>query len=163
VPLSEAKTMTLLALTLERRNDLPRTIRLFVEELCLTVAADASFASRVAMTVHELVENTNKYASKNDGELSIAFETESRAITIRTSNTARPEDIEVLRRHFAEMSEMPDAQEHYQVLMHRTARWADGSRLGIGRVRAEADMTLSLLVEGDRIEITAVTHTGERE
>ena len=48
-----------------------------------------------------------------------------------------------------------DPQQFYLGLMAETARRPTGSGLGLARVRAEADMDVSCVVDGDQLEIVA--------
>jgi hypothetical protein len=50
-----------------------------------------------------------------------------------------------------------DPLAYYQVLMRRTAKQAEGSGLGLGRVLAEADMALTYQFEDGMLAIEATT------
>jgi hypothetical protein len=50
----------------------------------------------------------------------------------------------------------PDPAAHYLTLVRRAAKRRDGgSGLGLGRIRAEADLALKYEIEGDTLILTA--------
>jgi hypothetical protein len=76
-------------------------------------------------------------------------------VAIDTRNRAREEQATSLQRRLDEIAAAPDAAEHYQLLMRRTVKQSEGSGLGLGRIRAEADMSLSCRVLADIVHVYA--------
>jgi hypothetical protein len=131
-------------------------MREFVSSFYLRVLGRGT-SQLVAMATHELLENALKYSAEEGATLQI--EVESRAatehVTIRIENKASTEHIGPLREVLARMNDAPDPMAHYLTLMRETSKRADGSGLGLARLRAEADMKLALEVDGNRVCIVA--------
>lgn len=133
------------------------TVRRFVISLCDNLLDDADAISRIALTTHELLENTVRYSL--DGKMALRIEVRRREgatiVGIQTKNRASQENAEALARLLEEMAEAPDANEYYLTLMKRSARRSDGSGLGMGRIRAEGEMQVSCTIEGDVVALRA--------
>lgn len=116
----------------------------------------------VAMVSAELLENAVKYSSDGGTQLSITVDHSGpeSVVTIRLSNRASPENIKAINLIFEEMKSQPDPFEHYQMAMERSAKQTEGSGLGLIRVRAEGEMTMSHTVNDDIVCILAQTHVG---
>ena len=136
--------------------DLVPLVRQFVEDFYDRVLPDPDATSRLALATHELLENAVKFAVTKETTLHVNSTRGPRGgeITVRTWNDATPENIEILRDRFHRM-EGSNAFDHYQVLMGETAHQKEGSGLGIARIRAEADMTISYEIENDRVGLVA--------
>lgn len=132
-------------------------VRRFVSDFYDRMVDDADAVSRMALATHELLENAVKYSSDGATSLSITFapsEPQS-VVSIRLVNRASPEHIEALSAIFDEMKVYDDPFAHYQVVMARSAKRKVGSGLGLVRVRAEGEMTMSHSIEDDRVTILA--------
>ncbi len=120
-------------------------VRRFVSDFYERMLTDQEGIHRVALATHELLENAVKYSS--DGEATIRIQVDqagSKAIvTIRTRNRTDPTNAAVLRRMLTEPSS-GDPFEMYQDAMRRSLLDGEGSRLGLARLRAEADMHMVL-------------------
>ena len=106
-----------------------------------------------------------KYSVDGATDLSIGVESGeggAQEVVIRLSNRASAGDIQELEALFAEMERYPDPYAHYQAAMERGARRHAGSGLGIVRVRAEGEMSMSNTIEGDRVRIEARTRVQPR-
>jgi len=116
---------------------------------------------RVALATHELLENAVRYAADDETRLRIEVAKDDdqspTRVTVSTSNRAAPEDLQVVRSMFDEMLAEPDPFAFYQTLMRRTAKRDDGSGLGLARIRAEADMSLTYDVRGETLSVHAAT------
>jgi anti-sigma regulatory factor (Ser/Thr protein kinase) len=132
-------------------------VRRFVTEFYTEVVGDADVTSRMAVATHELLENGARYSLDGQTSVRIAVKKEpgAAAVTIATTNRASPANIEVVRRSLDELNAATDPQSHYQTLMRRTVKRTDGSGLGLGRVAAESDMTITYEIEGDVIRLCA--------
>jgi hypothetical protein len=149
------------ALALAFRPSAPSTslislVRCFIEDFYAEVINSRGTASRLALVVHELVENAAKYSTDGETALFVECDLPSCAISVRTANRATEARIGQLRRAFAEIAAAPDAASLYMEAMRRCAVGESrSSGLGLARIWAECDMVLCLAVEGERVEITA--------
>ena len=131
-------------------------LRRFVIDFYTKLAIDAELVSRLALTTHEMLENAMKYSLDGMARLEIDVEHDGTpSFTVRTINKSTASNIEHLTRQFAEMSDYTDSWQFYRLTMERTAWRLDGSGLGLARLWAEADMTLSLRLDGEIVEIRA--------
>jgi anti-sigma regulatory factor (Ser/Thr protein kinase) len=139
--------------------DLVSVVRRFVADFYTRILADPDAASRIALAVHELLENTVKHSI--DGETSVTIDVEedgtSSAIIIAASNRAAPEHMRQVSLLLDEMDRSQDPFSHYQSLLRKNARRTDGSGLGLARIRAEGEMSMRYSIHDDRITIVAET------
>jgi hypothetical protein len=130
-------------------------IREFVVQYCQKVFFSDELIHSLEMTTHELLENAIKYSPEGSGWPTLEISAGGSRLIVRATNRASAEHRASLAAYFDEIKANPDPQRHYQVLMQRAASRTVGSGLGLGRVRSEAGMTLSLSVEGDRVTLQA--------
>ena len=130
-------------------------VRRFTEECLEKVTTDLDAVARVAMTVHELVENAVKYGS--GGPIELRVDAEGTAVVIEVTNRVTAAAGDALRAAFAEMEMAPDPLEHYQALLRRAARRTTGSGLGLARVSFEGEMALTVRFDGDQVLVRAAT------
>lgn len=132
-------------------------VRRFVLDFYAQVLRDAELASRLCMAAHELLENAVSYSTDGRPRLVIDVQHAEGAfdVVISTENRAGATDVEVLQRRLEALAAAPDPAAHYYALMRESARRKTGSGLGLGRVRAEADMELSCQVEEGTVRVYA--------
>ncbi|HEY4239648.1 MAG TPA: ATP-binding protein [Kofleriaceae bacterium] len=133
------------------------TVRRFTDEFYRRVLVDQEVSSRLALATHELLENAVAYAV--DGETGVRIDLADDNLTIKTWNRTSADRVESVRAAIDEMNRAPDADEYYQLMLLKTAKRTDGSGLGLARIRAEADMSVSYEIEDDRVCIVAKTKT----
>jgi hypothetical protein len=138
--------------------DLVSIVRGFVMKFYERVLDDAELTSRVAVASHELLENAVKYSIDGDTKmrLEVSYDAERIFVQLEMRNRASREHIATLHRLFDEMSQKTP-QDFYLALMERASRSKVGSCLGLGRILAEADMTLALKVTDDWVCVGAET------
>jgi anti-sigma regulatory factor (Ser/Thr protein kinase) len=137
-------------------DDVP-DVRRFVEKLHRRVS-NPEDVSRVAMATHELLENAVKFST--DGSTSLQVEVGGSQVTITTRNRARPDDLEELRQIAADLASALDPMLYYLDQMRRSPSRTGG--LGLGRVAAEAEMKIELVLDGDVVQIRAEAALGDR-
>lgn len=133
------------------------TVRRFVSDFYAQVL-DPEIADGLGMAAHEMLENAAAYSHDRKSEVTIALRNAGPQVdvTIRTKNRASPERLELVRKALDEVVSAPDPSALYIALMRRSAKRKDGgSGLGLGRIRAEADLSLDYLIEGDLLTLTA--------
>jgi anti-sigma regulatory factor (Ser/Thr protein kinase) len=140
----------------------PRTIlisvvRRFVTDFYREALDDTDLVSRMTLTTHELLENAVKCCKSGETHLtiSVGHDPERPQVVIETRNRADACDLEALRARFHEMQDSSDAASYYQTTMRRCAGRTDGSGLGLARIWAEGDMSLSHAIVGDSVLIQA--------
>lgn len=127
--------------------------RVMVSSFCNVQLADEDVADKIAMAAQELLENAVKYSADHDHEVTLSFEiVEEREVTLMVTNQAKPEALEGLRAFHKEISE-GDPLMVYLTRMQRIANdpEAEGSQLGLARIRFETGQPLELKIEGERV------------
>ena len=141
--------------------ELVSTVREFVHTFYKRVLADEVLTSRMALATHEMLENAVKYAADGSSRLFVQVERQDPGgviVAINTRNRANPAHLADLKKMFDELRAASDPMEYYQTLMRRSAKRTHGSGLGLGRIRAEADMELEFqLIDGDIVSVWART------
>lgn len=136
--------------------ELITVVRKFVDNFYANVLGDKDVSSRVAITTHELLENSAKYSVDGEVRLWVQIDAKHSRAIVRTTNRAAPEQIERVRACFEEIEHAPDVREYYTEMMRRSAQRKSGwGGLGLARIWAESDMTIRLSVNGEEVEIHA--------
>jgi hypothetical protein len=136
-------------------------LRRFVGELLSATSEDPEHVAKVAMTVHELLENAVKYG---EGEVRVTVMVDGRGYASRIEVGARTSArgrVEASRRIDA-LRDSANRKAHYQALMREAA--AKGkSGLGLARVATEGGMDLSIREVSDALVVVATPmHHGEQ-
>jgi len=141
-------------------------VRRFVSGHYECVLADDDVAYRLGMAAHELIENAANYASDHRARLRIERSDageDQQSVTLSIQNTTAPMHAERLAGQLREMQSCADARQYYRTLMLRAARKrGPAGGLGLARIRAEGQMTITLAREGDEVCVRAELHVGKR-
>jgi anti-sigma regulatory factor (Ser/Thr protein kinase) len=133
------------------------TVRRFVSDFWIQILPSAEITSQLAVATHELLDNAVLYSF--DGNTSIRIDVTREAgaaeVVIATRNRASRSNIQRLCEALDELRSATDPPAFYQKMMHRTAARAEGSGLGLARVRSESDMVIGYEIEGDVVHLRA--------
>jgi len=142
-------------LQLQPQPRMVSVVRRFVEESFERLVGDRDAIHRVSLAVHELLENAAKYAVGDKTGLTVHFESKGAGASIKLTNQATPQHIARLRACIEEIQSAAEPFLHYQNLMRRTYDDEAESGLGLARIRAEAELKLSLEIRGNTVTIVA--------
>jgi len=139
--------------------ELIHVVRRFVSNFYERLLADADATSRLALATHELLENAVKFASDGESTIRIGVTKERGLshVTIRTWNRSSAENIATIEKMVDEMSAAQDLFAYYQTVMRKNAKKREGSRLGLARICAEAEMAIDCQIFQDEVCIMART------
>lgn len=137
--------------------DLISSTRRFVCSFFEPFVSDPDVVSRIGLATHELLENILKYAADGRTITRVNLEDQGsdRRLTIETTSIITDERRAGLEEIFAEMASASSALSYYQLTMGRARHRRHGSGLGLARIWAEAEMTLSIDFQGDAVTIRA--------
>ena len=122
-----------------------------VSSFCNVQLANEEIADKIAMTAQELLENAVKYCASSDDNVALEFKiAEGEKVTLEVRNRAERSSIETLKQQFAEVS-AGDPLMAYLQKMQRIAMNpdAEGSQLGLARIRYETGCELQMRVDDD--------------
>jgi len=134
-------------------------VRRFVSAFYERLLSHADAASRLALATHELLENTVKFSVDGVSSIHLGMVPQDNAteVSIRTWNRSRERDRANVAAIVDEMNASDDPFDYFQQVMRRNAKRRDGSGLGLARICAEAEMSLSCEVKGDELCLIART------
>jgi len=132
-------------------------VREFLETYYQPLLQDADLVCRMAVAVHELLENAAKYSRGGIARIRVEVRDDNApaVLTVTVWNVVDHGFVEELKTTVRELTEADDAFDVYQQYLVRAAKRKEGSGLGLARIRAEADMTLMLDLQGDNVCIEA--------
>jgi len=152
--MTEGPTLSF-GLQIQPRSRMVSIVRRFVEESFEKLVGDPDAVFRVSLAVHELLENAAKYAIGDKTNLSVHFESDGPSASIKLTNETTPEHIVRLRACIDEIQASTEPLALYQTLMRRTFGIQEESGLGLARIRAEAELDLSIEIDGPTVTIVA--------
>lgn len=129
------------------------SVRQFIEAFCRHLTPDPDFSAKVGMAAHELLENAVKYVDHPDASIRIELERDAREVRVRVVNPSLPRHIDVLRDEYAAVS-AADPLEIY-ILKLQSDTEQDTSRLGLARIRHEAEARMALAIDRNMVTMEA--------
>ena len=130
-------------------------VRRFVEAFCYNMKVDGDRATTVGLTVHELLQNALHYSIDGWAAIRIEVNWKESQVDITSRSRSRPEQIDRLSEIVRRMEAEPDPLKHYLALMHETVKRAEGSGLGLARIRFEARMELKVDIKDNAVCVHA--------
>ena len=132
-------------------------VREFLEIYYQPLLQDPDLVCRMAVAVHELLENAAKYSGGGIARIRVEVKDDivPAVLSVTVWNVVDHGFVEELKTTVRELTEADDAFGVYQQYLARAAKRKEGSGLGLARIRAEADMTLMLDLQGDSVCIEA--------
>jgi hypothetical protein len=131
-------------------------VRRFTSVFCERIVPDELLSSRVALTVHELLENAVRYADGTDGYLRVELSPETQIVTVEVQNRASPFHIDRLRGVVDDLAAATDPAPYFQERMKKQSEDRTTAGLGLCRICVESEMTLSMsVVKGDSVRLIA--------
>jgi hypothetical protein len=146
-------------LTIRPTTTLITSTRRFAGDVLGSVLRDPDSTSRIALTIHELLENTLKYSTDGQALLHVTVggdEGGRRRVEVTARNRATPEQARDLGRRINALAAAEDPMALYADLMRQSVH-RSGSGLGLARIRVEGEMQLSCALEGDAVIVSART------
>ena len=146
-------------LTFRPTTTLITSTRRFAGDVLGAILRDPDSTSRIALAIHELLENTLKYSTDGQALLDVRVGNEvngRRRVEVTARNKATPEQANDLGRRIHALSVTDDPMALYVGLMRESAQ-RSGSGLGLARIRVEGEMQLSCALEGDAVIVSACT------
>jgi hypothetical protein len=132
-------------------------VRKFLEVHYGRLKCNAELISRMAVTVHELLENAAKYSAGGGSRLRVDVDPRTpHALSVSVANVVDPRHLPGLQETVAELSAATDPFDVYQRYLLRAATRDEGSGLGLARVFVEANMDVKLELSDDHICVKAV-------
>jgi hypothetical protein len=131
-------------------------VRQFVGDLTSNSRATGDWKAQIEIAVHEMLENAVKSTSQGLVKVSMRL-LEGPAgleVELRTENRARANDLRALQSSVDKAQSAADPFAYYLELMRETVG-KENSGLGLGRIRAEAGMSVACEIEGDRACVIA--------
>jgi hypothetical protein len=136
-------------------------VRRFVTEFYQRFLSDPDGTSRVALATHELLENAVRYSRDGETTIRIALEEVSpKRVRIRLHNRAEQTHLAAIREILDGVAKTDDVLAFYQALIASKAKQRQSSGLGLARICAEGEMTLTYSIDDDQVVIEATTIVG---
>lgn len=136
--------------------ELVTIVRRFVSSFFEVTLKNPELNAKVAVTVHELLENAVKFSRLGDAyiRVQVGDGISSNEVVIETLNSAESGELELLDQMFEEMRAAKTPMDFYLARMERSLD-APRSHLGLARVIVEAGMKLEYGLENDQVRIRA--------
>ena len=144
-------------LSFQPRLESVSAVRRFLEVHYGRLVADSELISRMAVTVHELLENAAKYSAGGGSHLRVEVDPSlPHRLSISVDNQVDPRHLPGLQETVAELSTAEDPVDVYQRYLMRAATREEGSGLGLARIFVEAEMNVEVELHDDHICVKAI-------
>jgi hypothetical protein len=134
-------------------------VRRFAENFCVNCKLDDELQARVAVAVHELLQNGIKYSIDGWSKLELHVKRDG-SVGLAVQNRVNGEGIERLKAVVSRMEQFTDPLQHYLTVMKETAQREHGSGLGLARVRYEGRMAVNVGIDGETVTVRASAEAG---
>ncbi len=126
-----------------------------VTDFCRNVIDDPDIIFAFRMAAFELTENIVKYCSGDRAvvEISVDNTTRGAELVLTTQNETSPERLRDADERLLASESAEDPVEHFDKLVRDSIKSPNESRLGLGRLRAEADLRVSHRTERGMLTI----------
>jgi len=143
---AEVEKGTLVDVSLNPTMEQISSVRRFLEEYCQPLVGDGDLVSRMVIAAHELLENAAKYSQQAPVRVQVQMTLEpvGQSLSVRVWNVPAAEHLQALIDNVRAISECDDPEVKYRALMVASTLLMQGSGLGLARIRAEEEMTLSV-------------------
>lgn len=130
--------------------------REYLHDVYSQLLSDPQDLYRVTMTAHELIENLIKYSADGPGSIEVQLERDAdqEYLTVSTRNRATHQRAARLTALVQRIASSENPMTIYDAMIRETAD-AEGSGLGLARIRAEAGMELGCSTENEYVVISA--------
>ncbi len=151
------RTATSLQLSLPSPPAVVRTTRQYIRALYAELLSDLDVVERLTMATEELFENVVKYGAPGEASLNVELRREGghSSLEVSTLNRVSVEARAALQACFDELSAARDATAHYDAVISRSRRRTEGSGLGLARIQAEGEMSLTCHFDASSVVIAA--------
>jgi len=128
--------------------------RCYIAEILQPILVDTDAVDRLAIAVHELLENCIKYSNGDRVrfEFEVTRQGDEAIANIRTTNSALSSHVANLSRRIDALNAAHDPIAHYDEVI-RDSLVQGGSSLGLARVRAESGVLLSYQTQKDVVVV----------
>ena len=126
-----------------------------VTDFCRNVIEDADVIFAFRMAAFELTENVVKYCTGDRASLEISVNNtvQGAELVLMTQNETTPERLADADERLGAIEAAADPVEHFDQLVQESLNSPTESRLGLGRLRAEADLRVSHEIKGTSIVV----------
>lgn len=126
-----------------------------VTDFCRNVIDDPNIIFAFRMAAFELTENVVKYCVGDRAVLEISVDNtvHGAELVLTTQNETSPERLQDADQRLSDTETALDPVAHFDKLVQDSINSPTESRLGLGRLRAEADLRVSHKVEGRTITV----------
>ena len=128
--------------------------RTYIAEILRPILIDNDAVDRLAIAVHELLENCVKYSTSDQVrfEFEVTREGDEAIANIRTTNAALQSHLSALSQRIDAINAASDPIAHYDAVI-RDSLLQGGSSLGLARIRAESGVLLSYRIQKDIVVV----------
>lgn len=126
-----------------------------VTDFCRNVIDDPDVIFAFRMAAFELTENIVKYCSGDRAIVEISVDNTKRGpeLVLTTQNEASPERLCDADERLLASEAAKDPVQHFDTLVRDSIKSPNESRLGLGRLRAEADLRVLHHTEGSMLTV----------